>query len=94
MAFAWLVTAGFGAMSLWTLGMALNYRGWGTQQVERVRGWRFNHMSATFRYATRNNYDPDRIHRRYVRWFDFFMSTVAAYCCVWLVVQIVTGSGT
>ena len=93
MTFGLTIAAAFGGFALWALGSALDYRGWGTQQVERVFGWRYHPVSALLRYLTRNDYDPRRIHRRYVRWFDFVVFGAAAFACVSLVTQIVTGSG-
>ncbi len=76
MAFGLTIAAGFGAFALYALGCALDFRGWGTQQVIR----------------SGNRYDPERVLRRYVRWFDFVVFAVATYGCVWLTVHVVTGT--
>jgi len=75
MAFGLTIAAGFAAFALYALGCAVDFRGWGTQQVIR----------------SRNYHDPERVLRRYVRWFDFVVFGAAAFGCVWLVTQIVHG---
>ncbi len=57
MGFGLTIAAAFGAMALWSLGMALDYRGWGTSQLARVMGSRYNPGGAVLRTLTRNNYD-------------------------------------
>ena len=88
MLFALFVALGFGTFALFSLALAIDYRGWGTRQVQAGLNSRLHRWMLPPSWKS-NAADPQLILKRYVRWFDLAVFVSGTFGCLYLISQVV-----